>query len=112
MWNIKSKPWAEGNEEYSNIEQNTGYDWVPDQAKELMAEMNLLATYDQLLVGLEAMRRFPEARAKFYDPLLRTNPGDYFRVIEELRDCISVAVVEKQVVARWVFFLERWPYLY
>ena len=41
-------PLDDANIEYSKIEHDFGYDWVPDKAKDLIAELILLVTRDQL----------------------------------------------------------------
>ena len=105
MWNIKSKPWDEGNGEYSNIEQKTGYDWVPDQAKELMAEMNLLVTYDQV-VALEAKRRFQKAKADFARAFCRVMRGDY-EIVEELENWLLVTSDIREDGTAFVFFVTK-----
>ena len=105
MGNIKSKPWAEGDEEYSNIEQNTGYDWVPDQAKELMAEMNLLVTYDQL-VELEAKQQSQKALADFARAFVRASQGDY-EIVEELENCLMVTSGIREDGSSYVFFVTK-----
>ena len=105
MWNIKSKPWDEGNEEYSNIEQKTGGDWVPDQAKELMADMNLLVTYDQL-AELEAKGRFQKTKADFARALCRVMRGDY-EIVKELENCVLVASGIKEDGSSFLFFVSK-----
>ena len=108
-------PLDDGDLEYIKIEHHSDYDWVPDKAKDLIAEMILLVTRDQMeeLHG-EADRsmlaawfstlleKWPDFARAFY----RASIGESEK-IWDLGECEAVAVAGQVGGCSFVFFRQK-----